>query len=210
MATLRVVNGQGTVILQMANDDLRRLMKDVAPHLRAGEGFWARSAADRSSGPKALWVPPGSIVQFELDHGREWDDPMLGGRRAQTSIEEDDTALQRAIKDDDDTGLRRAIEEDDTALQRAIEDDDDDTGLRRAIEEDDTALQRAIKDDDDTGLRRAIEEDDTALQRAIEDDDDDTGLRRAIEEDDTVLWRDLDRLAEVVAEKRAAAESAQG
>ena len=72
MAALVVINGRANFVLEMNNDDLRRVMKDAISPLRAGEGFWATSAADHSTGPTALWVPSGSIVQFQFDPGHTW------------------------------------------------------------------------------------------------------------------------------------------
>ena len=95
MAALMVINGRATLALDMNNDDLRRLMKDATSLLWAGEGFWATSAADDSTGPMALWIPPGSIVQFQFDPGHTWD-PMSLARPDRFSMENDDTVIKRS------------------------------------------------------------------------------------------------------------------
>jgi hypothetical protein len=93
MAALMVTNGRATLALDMNNDDLRRLMKDATSLLGAGEGFWATSAADHSTGPMALWIPPGSIVQFQFDPGHMLD-PMSLERHNRFSMENDDTVIK--------------------------------------------------------------------------------------------------------------------
>jgi len=67
MATLVVINGQATLNLDMDNKDLLRLMDDVRGRIEAGGGFWVRSVGDESTAPQAIWVPPGSIVQFRFE-----------------------------------------------------------------------------------------------------------------------------------------------
>jgi hypothetical protein len=94
MAALMVINGRATLALDMNNDDLRRLMKDATPLLWAGEGFWATSAANHSTGPIALWVPPGSIIQFQFDPGDTWDPTSLESATDRFSMENDDTVIK--------------------------------------------------------------------------------------------------------------------
>ena len=113
MAALMVINGQATVTLDMSNDELRRLMTAVSARLWAGEGFWATSVPDRSSGPKALWVPPGSLVQFHFDRGHMWD-PMSMRRHGRRSMEDDETVVKKpAVR----RHGRRSIEDDETVVK---------------------------------------------------------------------------------------------
>ena|SRR5918994_4581326 len=142
MAALIVVNGHATVTMTMSNDDLRHLMDDVTARSWTGQGFWATSGPHDSTGPKALWVPPGSIVQFQFDPGHTWDQTSMP-RQDRRSVEEDETGLMQGQD-------RRSVEEDETGLmprqdRRSVEEDE--TGLmprhdRRSMEEDETVLRK--------------------------------------------------------------------